>query len=89
MVLLGDVDGGVSLGLEPNQHLPLGAEHGVRLASDEEGEAAVLGAAHLNLSSTIGLNAGQFLVYISAAKSFNVEAFSFFSRNVEYLKEKH
>ena len=89
MVLLRDTDGGVSLGLEPNQHLPLGTENIARFAGEEEGQAAILGAAHLNLSSTIGLNAGQLLVDITAAKSFNVEAFSFFSRDVEYLEKKN
>ena len=82
-LLLGDGDGGTSLGLESLENFPLGLHDDVRLASsDEEGETLVLAAAHLNLGSGHRLNHGQFLVGITS-KSFS--ALPFFSRNMEHL----
>ena len=58
MVLLGDVDGDTSLLLEALENLPLGSHDGVGLAGDQEGQAAVLAGAHLDLGSGGSLNGG-------------------------------
>ena len=87
VVLLGDDDGGAALGLEPDQDLALGPKHRVRLPGDEEGEAAVLAAAHLYLSAGLLLDRGQFLVLVRVSESINAETLPLLRRDVEHLQE--
>ena len=82
VVLLGDGDSDTALLLESLEHLSLGLHHGVRLASDEEGEAAVLAGAHLNLGSGAGLDGGQHLVGVTAKL---LQTLPLLGRNMEHL----
>ena len=81
----GYLDGGAALLLESLEHLPLGLHDGVGLPGDQEGQALVLGAAHLDLRSGGGLNTRQFLVRVA---SKTLETLPFFRRNMEYLSDQ-
>ena len=88
VVLLGNVNGGIGLGLEVHQDHPLGFQDVSLLPGDEEGEAAILGAAHLNLASAGRFNSGQLLVGVTHAEAFNVHGLPLLSRDVENLNQR-
>ena len=85
VVLLGDVNGGIGLGLEVDEDHPLGLQDISLLPGDEEGEAAVLRAAHLDLASAGRLNASQLLVGVTHAEAFDVHGLPLLGRDVENL----
>ena len=88
VVLLRDLDGGVGLGLEVHQDHPLGLQHVRLLAGDQEGEASVLGAAHLDFASTGRLDAGQLLVGIADAEALDVHSLPLLGGDVENLHQE-
>ena len=88
VVLLGDVDSGVSLGLEVDEDHPLGLQDVRLLPGDEEGEAAILGAAHLDLASAGRLDAGELLVGVTHAEAFDVHGLPLLGRDVENLNQR-